>query len=502
MDSKLNTRLDRVVSFRNQEVPVCRHRDFFNDVPFHYKVVSPTRFVGVEFEIERWTDTCYKVIYATFGGEEQTVLRFTEDGSLRNNGLELVTKPLPALHAAKTAQLLYDNLPLGCDFSDRTSTHIHVNVRDLTFNQVKGAVAVYTVVERLLYTWIGESRRKGIFCVPLIECSLMSLFGTTDPIQSTGASWLKYTGLNLKPLFTYGTIEFRHLPGTRNIERFVDWLNMVLSIVRVGEEVPFEELIEKIYNLNTNSEYVEFLYWVFGNDLGMKLLASETWRKDMERSVSFLKIQFSNNTAAVKALRETFKTSSTLGKRMGYAQGTGVKLKPLVPSFDFDALQNNASVNIDPSTTTNLENAEASLPGVHHGQLAIWNEDPNFYLIGNSARLRIITLNGCAKVPQTETMPVNKLSLNDGSFIQHWTVSNITDTLFGFYKSTIDMVILVPTGQERYLSIELRTLRDFVRRKPGTPIPPEVRHLFANRVFLHEFDCQKDIIEFNVTQGA
>lgn len=250
--------------------------------------VDSDRYVGIEIEVEKATpDKVNQVISSNF-------ITVTEDGSLRDGGLEYITCPHKSKYTTNLLQHLFKLLKSTHDFSQRTSIHIHVNARDMTPKQIRSLLLVYLTVERLLYRWIKHDRDKSIFCVPILETDL-----ATYLLNKKQYNWMKYTGINLKPIQNLGTIEFRHMHGNGNVtETIIPWLNMILSLFKFAKQYEYSYIRQRIFQLNTTSNYYSFLYDVFGPYTD--LLTHSAFHKDMEEGVSYIKTHSLTNTFAKK----------------------------------------------------------------------------------------------------------------------------------------------------------------------------------------------------------
>ena len=139
----------------------------------------------------------------------------THDGSLRNDGIEFVSVPLKAKFIPyameELQQFLRDYQP---DFSPRTSIHVHMNARDLTISQIFNTIILYTTVENLLFQYIGHDRDKNVFCIKITETDYVNMMiRFLENPRDLITSWSKYTALNIVPLDSKGTLEFRHMHG-------------------------------------------------------------------------------------------------------------------------------------------------------------------------------------------------------------------------------------------------------------------------------------------------
>lgn len=183
--------------------------------------VASRELIGIEVEVENYTP---KV------GTLNKVWQVTNDGSLRNNGAELITRPIEAIHAPMMLNYLFEEFldAKRCCFGPRTSIHVHVNVQDLTRAQAVDFILMYAAYEQLFYKFAGRGRQKNVYCVPLADCDL--LVNLIDYGETRDRQWSKYTGLNTLPISEYGTIEFRHMHGTINVHKLATWINLICKL--------------------------------------------------------------------------------------------------------------------------------------------------------------------------------------------------------------------------------------------------------------------------------
>lgn len=131
-------------------------------------------------------------------------------------------------------------------------------------SQVSTVLMLYQVFEKALFGFIGNDRDKNIFCVPWSETTLTygvvkRMFeGNMDVRQ-----WQKYTAVNLIPLRSQGTLEFRHMAGTCDQVRILAWCNLIGCLFNYARKNEFEDVKTEITELNTNSFYRRFLDKVF-----------------------------------------------------------------------------------------------------------------------------------------------------------------------------------------------------------------------------------------------
>jgi hypothetical protein len=224
-----------------------------------YKWATEEGLLGIEIEVENITNgVVLSPHWSTHG-----------DGSLRNHGIEFVSVPLAvnqieiALHSLYAA-LKQQNQP---DFSNRTSVHIHLNCRDLTQDEIYALVLLYAIFEKHFYGFAGTKRLNSIFCVPLYRCNILNQ--AKEVIYGFNPVWHKYCGINILPLVDNngergkGTIEFRHLYGTDDVELIFAWINQILCLRKACKEIKLSELLDQIKTMNTTSDYLALFYRVF-----------------------------------------------------------------------------------------------------------------------------------------------------------------------------------------------------------------------------------------------
>jgi hypothetical protein len=341
--------------------------------------------IGMEIEIEGIQDTVsvgIEYLYNKKGEpvENLRVWRNVEDGSLRNYGREFVSYPVAGEDIEFALDILNNHLESnketkGYEFTDRTSVHVHMNVLDMTIEELLKLLLVYISVEPVMYNFCGGNRHKNVFCVPVNQTGLCRNLGkafsskTRDSVLRLRENWRKYLGFNILPFTTLGTVEYRQMVGTNDIKKLHQWINMIFGIKDYAISHTFQELQDEILSLNTSSEYSNYLFKVFGYENNLMF---ESVERRMEEMVLFLKTCFSydevNNTAK-EFVRSLFYPKShlvTLAARQKLvklhtaAKPTGAVKKTKIPSpplnqhinwFDMplaDGVNNPAAFNVVP----------------------------------------------------------------------------------------------------------------------------------------------------------
>jgi hypothetical protein len=215
----------------------------------------------------------------------------TADNSLRDHGVEFKTR----------FGVRYGNLPLVLKelhvalkenysrhrFTERCSTHVHLDIRRFEQEQLQNLLIIYTLMEDALFNLAGELRKDNIFTVP-IRSSLSTMSSTCSGIWEYIQYCSKYTAMNLRCASDFGTVEFRHLEGTSNPERILKWITLLVLIHRAAADFDTEELKFQVKKLKNDSQYEQLLHRIFG-----KFLPMLQWRgTDLDSAVSDSKLFF------------------------------------------------------------------------------------------------------------------------------------------------------------------------------------------------------------------
>lgn len=250
------------------------------------KLISNADAVGVELEMEG-----IQYSFSKSSGEVPVSSRFItdvtlpslgnfwkviKDGSLRK-GTEFIFS-VPHKGANITAALdkmqtfidafSYRNEPIK--ITDRCSVHVHLDVRDLDNEEVSNFVLLYIFVERVLFLTIDSGRVKNNYCKPLTNSAFKYILSELikkgndeyDSIErfvrAIREQCDKYSALNILPVSTYGSVEFRHHQGTKDMAEVKRWINIILAL-KLASKVDIKEWLQ-IY---ADKGYREVLSLIF-----------------------------------------------------------------------------------------------------------------------------------------------------------------------------------------------------------------------------------------------
>jgi hypothetical protein len=192
------------------------------------------------------------------GSDNLRLWSVVSDGSLRN-GCEFIfkepTKGRLIIKALEDLERYFYNVN-GVHASARCGVHVHLDIKDLESEELLNLILIYMLTERLLFNWVNPDRLKNNYCRPLTDSDfkstmyqLLNLSKGEDPVKSiiyyVSESCEKYSGLNLKPIATFGSIEFRMHQGTTEIVSLYRWINIILALKRTARDFNITTLLDR-----------------------------------------------------------------------------------------------------------------------------------------------------------------------------------------------------------------------------------------------------------------
>ena len=249
------------------------------------------RLVGIEVELEGM-----KNIGQLFRNQQHPMLHWTLtcDGSLRNAGVEFVlSQPLggkDVLSAlSKLDSLISDySEQIGSpSFSERTSVHVHIDMRSESFSTLTHFIALFLIFEKTLFRTFGEGRDTNNYCQPVSSGGLLDTVSKmvdatqkregNSPIYHGVKGSSKYNALNIRSLYGLGSVEFRLHRGEWKSEKLLLWINTLLSLADYASknELDFDKFSGNISMMGLD----EFLISIFTEGYGIieALAYPEMW---------------------------------------------------------------------------------------------------------------------------------------------------------------------------------------------------------------------------------
>lgn len=187
--------------------------------------------IGLEIEVEGFNLPVCKSYWrnekdGSLKGEESMEYVLARPGSLDDI--------LKALHYLEEK---YVSTNARVDDSVRAGVHVHINCQKLTMTQLYNFITVYLLLENLLVRWCGEYREGNLFCLRACDAEWMLFvlrMAALDPKKKFKDRFhkddLRYASMNLKALGDYGSLEFRAMRGTRNLNLIYSWAETLYNL--------------------------------------------------------------------------------------------------------------------------------------------------------------------------------------------------------------------------------------------------------------------------------
>lgn len=287
------TSLNSIYTYPALKLMYDKHKEFEqnNTTIFDNPIKDNDTLIGIEVEVENIKERPILLYY----------WKETEDGSLRNYGVEYTSIPLtgnqiPYALSYLKIKLEENNVP---SFSQRTSIHIHLNVRNYSWERIKSLLTLYAIFEKHFFNLAGSKREENIFCVPLYKCMQLTVINN---LEAYVKEWSKYSAINLGTIIgteackCFGTIEFRHLYGTLDIPIILFWINSIIKLHIASDIYNFNTLKETILTLNTTSEYIQLYKNIFEETALVNLVS----KHDFESCITTTKIALFKETINLK----------------------------------------------------------------------------------------------------------------------------------------------------------------------------------------------------------
>jgi len=212
---------------------------------------------GVEIEIENCGDDHYEIAE----DNEDYRWRFTEDGTLRNGGIELVSEGIQSQKSLAVIDEIINNNGWGEDnISTRCSSHIHVDTRNLNRRGIMMFALLLIGSDQDFFNIGGSGREKSLYCVP--ASSPITMLNVLSAVAGHGggcAHDLKYCSINPMPLRRTGSIELRHFHPIMKTKLFVSITDMILELYDTAEKYQ-DKNFSKFFAADVLPEFMVNIY--------------------------------------------------------------------------------------------------------------------------------------------------------------------------------------------------------------------------------------------------
>lgn len=266
-------------------------RDHFGTAKFipatpSTKILNNETAIGVEVE----TEGCCKTM--DFFRKRLKYWNIGVDGSLKSGSPYEFTF-VQGLMGGQIVSALNELGPLlkeaKAEFPLNTSVHVHVDVGDMDREELRKFMYLSVVTESALIQYSG-ARWNNNFCIPwfAVDGSLLEQLGFFADMRTESlSSNTKYTSINFSTVPKLGTVEFRMMEGTGDMDRVLDWINIILQLKNYALNDPEKggnfDPRERLDYLTDNRDVITFLNRIWPRHVVRKML-HERLHQDMVAS--------------------------------------------------------------------------------------------------------------------------------------------------------------------------------------------------------------------------
>lgn len=247
-----------------------------DDFQIHPNAADNMDVFGLELELEGENIKSQKSSIHTFWGVH-------EDHSLRPNikgrgtpdmgqAIEYVSRaPFDRKTSIESLTNLFTFLntkPAIVFPSYRTSLHVHVNCAMETWRTVYNYIALSIIFDELFTSLNGDHRIGNNFCLRYMDAEA-SISSMVEAIDSFGNLYefphnFRYNSVNVASLKKFGTLEFRSMECTTDLERVVHWMDTLQRMKESAREFQNPVDIIGLFSRYSPSEFGKRIlgdYW-------------------------------------------------------------------------------------------------------------------------------------------------------------------------------------------------------------------------------------------------
>lgn len=219
----------------------------------------PNEYMGLELEVEDW-----------MGGDgNERIAEYWNikgDGSLRNGQEFVLDHPMGGAELKNAIDVLW-NGKFRYSMSERTSTHIHINMSDgLDIENFRSMFVMMYLIEPAVFRWTDENRKWCSYCCPLTDMSMLRIanFLNAEDDESfiravKGVTHEdKYYGFNMVSFSKHGTVEFRYFPCTKDKQSVINWVQFAMEVKTVA--LSYVNAVELLADVPRNQQ--DLMRWL------------------------------------------------------------------------------------------------------------------------------------------------------------------------------------------------------------------------------------------------
>tara|TARA_Y100000780_G_C13650296_1_gene404265 strand:+ start:205 stop:1380 length:1176 start_codon:yes stop_codon:yes gene_type:complete len=205
--------------------------------------------VGIEIEVEgRNLPRGMAVVDKTVCPTTSSVWVTHDDGSLRGESAEFVLDPPAVIDEVPNAlEFLWGKFNRDgtrINASNRTSTHVHVNVQGMKINEFCSFIVLWLCFESALINVCGPARKSNHFCLSNRDTGGWLVDQVEKALTSGTFAWqqgMKYGALNLTAFTKFGSLEFRPMRTMESVQQLVDWTRILVGLREAAKGQMFKD---------------------------------------------------------------------------------------------------------------------------------------------------------------------------------------------------------------------------------------------------------------------
>lgn len=191
----------------------------------------------------------------------------------------VLSKPLDPPEIKKALEYLESKLKQAGSsviHSNRTSVHVHINCQKLTVRQLYCFILLYIIFEEALIDWCSPERAGNLFTLRAKDSDYYITLLEAALKNENFRGWsenVRYAACNVASIPKFGSLEFRALKGTVDIELITNWMSMLLNIM--DQSLKYDNPVQIVEEF-TRIGPLPFFRKIFASDKLRSLLELQT----------------------------------------------------------------------------------------------------------------------------------------------------------------------------------------------------------------------------------
>jgi len=186
------------------------------------------------------------------------------DGSLKIDGMEFISLPISGQqvdYALYELEEYFKTMKKPLLWSHRTSIHVHQNMSTMSCEQLLAYIMAYGLFEDLFFSLCDPIREGNPYCYRATEVD-------PDKFMTVG-DFNKYCALNLAPLRTFGTVEWRQMHGNQDFKLIRRWIQLIMKMQYWANNLENDECRPMMKQLILGEGFTALAKRIFGASMAL-----------------------------------------------------------------------------------------------------------------------------------------------------------------------------------------------------------------------------------------